>query len=173
MEIEFDLSERDILALVRRQQEYEPALRRRFTRLRYGYLIGFAILGIGSLLISQKSLWIVFLLLAIASFALFPTYNDWRIKRNVTRAYQNEKMRATLDKRIMRATVEGLEEITRLGEIKIKWVAIDNISVTPNYAFITINQLPSIVIPKRKVKEKFDDFVQSCQSFLQEANLHS
>ncbi len=165
MEIEFDLTENDILALVRRRQEYSPVFRQRILRLRYGYLVGFSLLGIGSLLISQKFLPFAFFLLAVVSFLLFPVFNDWRLKRSVSLAYQDKNKRATLEKRIMRATNEGLEEISRFGETKVKWMVIDNISVTPTHAFISIDQLPTIVIPKDKVKENFEEFVQACQKF--------
>ena len=74
----------------------------------------------------------------------------------------------TLGKRVLQVTNEGIKEISTFGEMKIKWIVIDKISVTPIYCFVSINQLPSIVIPKDKVKENFDDFVQVCRKFQEE-----
>lgn len=165
MEIEFELTVEDILVLVRRRQAYSPILRKKFRIRRYGYLLGFGLMGIGWLLNSQESLSFIFLLLAVVSFLLYPAFNDWLLKRNILREYQNENKRATLSKRIMLATPESLEEISSFGEMKVKWMAIDDISITPTHAFISTDQLPSIVIPKDKVKEKFDEFVRACQKF--------
>jgi hypothetical protein len=172
MEIEFEITKHDILALVRWRQEFSPAFQKRFKRLRFGSLVGFGLFGIGSLMITQEIFSLVFFLMfALVSYMVYPAFNDWVIRRNVNLVYQNETKRATLGKRILRASADGLEQISPFGEIKIKWAAIDNIHVSPLYAFISVGQTPSIVIPKDKVKESFNEFVHVCREYQETASV--
>jgi hypothetical protein len=170
MEIEFDLSEADILALTRQRYETIPALKKRYTRLRFGYLLGFSLIGAGLLLTGDKFLGVTFILLAAAIFLAFPFYYDWRIANNVRLAYRDDKQRATLCKRVLRATGDGLEEISPFAESKIRWAVIDDIIVTATHAFISIGQSPCMVIPKAKAPETFDLFIQTCRRYQQAGN---
>jgi hypothetical protein len=167
MEIEFDLSEADILALTRQRHKTIPALKKRFERLRFGYLLAFSLIGAGLLLTGDKFLGVAFIILAAALFLAFPFYYDWRIASNVRLAYRDDKQRATLCKRVLPATGDGLEEISPFAESKVRWAVIDDITVTATHAFISIGQSPCMVIPKAKVPETFDLFIQTCRHYQQ------
>lgn len=166
MEIEYELTGSDILALAKHRLQHTPTLRRRLRMRRFGYAIGFILVALGTwLLRADIILPIIFLALAIISFLLFPTYYGWRLRRSVSQAYQDEKKRATLGIRTLRATSDGLEEESPYGEIRLKWDVVDEIAVTPAHTFISIGQVPSLIIPKDQVSpEAYEEFIRACHS---------
>ena len=128
MEIEFTLTEADILALMQYRLQRLPNLKNPVFVRRFTYMGGFMGLAVGSLILFDNIvLAIVFIVLAISSFLLYPAYYNSLLRRKVTATYRDEKTRATLASRFLRATDEGLEEKSDLGEIKLKWELVDAI----------------------------------------------
>jgi hypothetical protein len=169
MEIEYALTEKDVLALAQYRLQFMPTLRRRLWKRRWALAIGFTLVALGTWpLTPDFILPSAFLALAVISFLLYPTYNDWRLRRRVSEMYRGERIRATLGARTLRATSEGLEEESHLGETKIKWSAIDEIDVTPQRIFISVAQVPSIVISRGQVSAgDLEEFVQTCRNHLE------
>lgn len=66
--------------------------------------------------------------------------------------------------RLLRATSEGLEEKSGVGEMKVKWEAIDGITITTTHAFISIQNTPSVAVPKDHISRgDFQSFLKVCQ----------
>jgi hypothetical protein len=165
MELEFELTEEDIIALAEYQSKRSPAFIRQQQIRRFGYLIGFTILAIGMWLLTQQIILpAVSLGLAILLFLFYPQFQKWQLRRKVHQAYQQEKYQATLASRTLKATDEGLEEVSPFGEIKVKWDVVDEIQELPAHCLISIQQFPSVVIPKNRIDPKiYEEFVQICR----------
>jgi len=164
MEIEYELREADIIAFTQYRLRHGHGKRNPVLVRRLAYLGGFTIMAFGSwLLLHDIILLISFLALAIISFVLYPTYFDWLIRRKVTNTYRDPKNSATLAPRILSANSEGLVEKSGMGEIKVKWEVIDDLELTPTHAFISIQNVPSIVVPKDRISSgDFQSFVNAC-----------
>ena len=165
MEIEYHLTEADIIELLRYRLSQVPRRRNPVMFRQFAYLIGFMLISFGSLLIAKNVvLPLIFLVLGIFSFLTYPTYFDWRVRRKVAAIYRDETKGPTLGTRILRTTDEGIEEKSSLGEIKIKWEVIDNIAVTPAYTIISIQSSPLIIIPQNGITSgDYESFVEECR----------
>ncbi len=167
MEIKYDLGEADLLALTlyhmdRLNKRHNAQLRRRFA-----YLIGFALLALGSwLLISNAGLTLAFLGAGIACFAFYPAYWSWLVRRKVASAYRDPKNIAGFGLRTLRASEAGLEEVSALGETRIKWDFIDEVTEEAARAFVTVSNVPSMVIPKARIREgDYEGFIKACRAY--------
>ena len=173
MEIKYALNEADILALSRHRLQNMPTLHRRMQIRHFGYPIGFTLMAFGLWLLYRDSILLIILLgSAIISFLFFPIYYDWRLRRSVSQKYQDAKVRATLAERTLRATNEGLEEISDLGESKSNWNTIDGVTITPTYTFMSaIGVGYSLVIPRNQVRVgNYDEFVNACRDYIQKSS---
>ncbi len=164
MEIKYDLSENDILALMQYRLRFRRGKQNPILVRRVAYLVGFTAMALGSwLLMHQATLLIVFLMLAIASFLLYLPFSSWLARRRVTSIYRDPQKRATLASRILRADSEGLEEISGAGEAKLKWEVVTDIAVTSTHAFVSVLNDPTIIIPKESLGlHDFQSFVDFC-----------
>jgi len=137
---------------------------------RIAYLVGFMLLAMGSLFIVNAIVMpLIFLILGIFSFVFYPTYFNWLLQRKVARTYRDESRRTTLDTRVLRVTDQGIEEKSDLGEIKVKWDAIDSIESTPGYAIISIRSVPSIIVPEARMSSgDYTPFVNACRQYLKD-----
>jgi hypothetical protein len=125
-------------------------------------------MGLGSVfLLHDAVVSITLLVLGVFSFASYPRFFDWLIRRKVSATYRIPKNRATLASRILRATDEGIHEESGMGGIKVKWDVVDNVAVTSSHAFITIHGNPSIVIPIDRVeKGNCQEFLETCRDYI-------
>lgn len=171
MEIEYALTENDVLALAQYRLQHMPTLRRRLRMRRWALVIGFTLVALSMWpLTLDFILPFTFVILAVISFLFYPIYNDWRLRKGVSEMYRGEKIRATLGARTLRATSEGLEEESSLGEAKVKWSGIDEIDVTPQHIFISVAEVPSIVISRDQVSAgDVENFIQTCRNHLEGA----
>jgi hypothetical protein len=169
MEIVFSLTEEDILALAKFRNEKVPLLQKRARRVRYGYLIGFAIMGVGLWLSTSDLIYLIlFSLLSLVSFLFYPQYYSWRMQMRVREVYRDKKYRAALAPRTWRIGADGLEESSAVGEIKVKWDNIDQIFVTATGAFVSVMHMPEMVIPKERVVQgDYEGFVAALQARIQ------
>ncbi len=171
MEIEYSLTEADILALMQFRLQHSKGRRNPVTVRRWAYLAGFGLVALGSLILGKDVvLSVVFLVLAVAFFLLYPLYFNRLIRRKVSQTYRDEKMRASLSSRTLKATDEGLEEKSELGEMKVKWLLVDGIYPTSTHVFISVQKNLSIIIPRDRLSSgDIESFLQSCQNHLQPA----
>lgn len=169
MEIEYRLSESDILAfmkfqIARRKGWHNPIWSRQIV-----YLVGFILVGLGAWLFSgEVALLLAFLSLAVLCVIFYPVFFNWALRRRVTTVYQDPAKQASLASRILRASPEGLEEISDLGEIKVKWDAVNELVITPSHTFISVQGTSAIVIPIQYVdKENYHEFVNICREHIE------
>ena len=165
MEIEYELREADILALMQYRLQQSRGKRNPVLVRRLAYLCGFALMAFGSRLLQQNIILVIgFLALAIISFLLYPAFYHWLIRRRVTNTYRDPKNSATLAARTLRVNGDGLEEKSLFGEVKVKWEVIDELALTPTHAFISIQSVPSIIVPKDRISmDHFQSFVNVCR----------
>ncbi len=122
MQIEYELSETDILALMKFRIHQSRGMRNPVMRRRIGYFVGFAMIGVGMWpFFRQPVLPAIFLLWAMVSFLFYPILFTWLLQRRVATEYRDPKKRATLASRIVCINDDGLQEISHFGETKIKW----------------------------------------------------
>ncbi len=169
MEIEYSLDEEDILALTEYQFQHVPAYRSRLFMLRLGYPIAFSLVAIGFwFLYKQWQVSVAFVFFGLLAFLIYPYYTRMRMRRKITRDYQkNQKLRRTLGTRKLTANADFLQEFSSLGKIKVKWQQVTDIAVTSENTFISVKEIPSIIIPKRQIPEEeiYHRFVATCMSF--------
>ena len=168
MDIEYHLTEADILALTQNQLQHAKGRRNPAQMRRFAYFFGFALTALGMwLLLHDIALAFIFLAFAIISLLFYPVYFDWLIRRKVSNAYRDEKNRATLAKRTLRAKEDGLEESSAWGEIRVKWDMVNEIRVTPTHTFIAImGKAPSMVIPRDGIiTGDYEGFISACQDY--------
>jgi hypothetical protein len=163
MEIQYSVTESDVLALARFRLQKMPSIRRRMRIRRFGYSVGFAALALG--------LWLVYGDITIPLiFFLSPFYADWRLNSAIARQYQDAKARGILET-TLRATPDGLEQSTILGDSKAKWESIDDVVITPMHTFMSIvSQGWSLVIPEKVVTGNYQQFVATCRTYKQQAS---
>lgn len=99
---------------------------------------------------------LIFLVAGILAFLIDPVFFDWSIHRKVSAAYRDENKRTTLSTGALRIIDGGLQEISGLGETKIKWDVISSITEALTYAIISIQSAPSMIIPENRVSR--DDY---------------
>lgn len=169
MEIEYSLTEEDILALTELQFQRVPAYRGRMRMLRLGYPIIFTLVAIGYwFLFKDWRISTALFSFGLLAYFIYPTYTHMRMRQRIRRDYQkDEKLRKTLGKRKLVAAPEGLQEYSSLGKIKVKWKQITGIDVTSDNTFISVKDIPSIIIPKAQIQDEdsYHRFVATCMSF--------
>jgi len=112
---------------------------------------------------------LIFLVVGILAFLIYPVFFDWSIRRKVSAAYRDENKRATLSTRALRIIDGGLQEISGLGETKIKWDVISSITEAPTYAIISTQSAPSMIIPENRVsRDDYKTFVMECPQHCRE-----
>jgi len=168
MEIEYELNEADILALMQFRLQQTRGKRNPVFVRRFLYLIGFGLLGLGTWgLLGDSFLPIAFLALAIISFIFYPVFFNWLIRRKVFATYRDPNKRVTLATRVLRVNDVGLEERSSLGESNIKWEVITAITETAAYAFISVLNNPMIIVPKERISnDDFQSFVNTCREHM-------
>lgn len=167
MEIVYDLTVADIIALAKYRTENSSIWQRRIRIARYSYLVGFLILALGARLYGNNLvLCLVFVLMAVLFFSLYPAYRSWQIQKTTRQAYRDEAKRKTLASRILRTSAEGLEEESSFGSILVRWSSVDQIAQTSTHTFLSFEKVPSLVIPKDRIQQgSYQEFVQSMQDW--------
>jgi len=167
MEVEYALDETDLVALARFQVNRSPIVRRRFYIQRFGYVLGFILLGLGTYLaFSSTILLLSFGSLAALSFVVYPFYFRWAGERRIRQIVRERATPSSLAKRILRATPEGLEQIMGTSESKVKWELVNGIEVTPTHAFVSIDGTFSVVIPRLRLgASQFQSFLDTMRQY--------
>lgn len=171
MEIEYSLQETDLIVFAQFQIDHSPTAARRHRTRRWGYMIGFSLMAIGIYLFSsQLILPMVFAALAILSFILYPFFARWLNQRNSIRIVRERATPASYARRKLRATDEGLEQISENAESKAKWRLVDGIVVTPTHTFISLDGAYSVVIPGSQIEaDAYEELVSIIRQHLENA----
>ena len=165
IEIEYDLSEADVLAFMKFRLQKTRGIRNPITVRRSSYMIAFFLMALGT---SNKTyLSLFFLALAILSFLIYPKIHHLLLRRRVKKTYRDPKTRVTLGTRILSITNDGLEETSGIGESKFTWDVISGIEETLTHAFISVLDSAMIILPKERFSSRaYNDFIAACREHL-------
>ncbi len=163
MEIEYSLDEFDLIALADYQAKNSPVLRKRFRARRLAYLVAFSFLAVGSYFLSMPvTIPISFAALGVLFFILYPLYTKWSIQRNIPRIVRDQMRPSSLGQRKLKATTEGLEQISEAGQARVKWNVVDNVIENPGHTFISIEKNLAIIVPRSKIeKSSYEEFMNT------------
>ena len=175
VDIEYELGNDDLLALMRFQVERSPAVRQRAWRLRVGYLVGSVLMGLGLyLLVANMLLAVFFVSFGLVSFVAYPLIHRWRIQRHLPQLLRERAHRTTFAKRTLRATPEGLEQVMEGAESIVGWTFVDDVVEQPGYAFLALDGVYSVVIPRARVgEEQFTSFLETLRRYRDAARASS
>lgn len=171
MEIEYSLDEADLIALAQYQIQHSSEAKRRFQNRRWVYAISFFLIAIGIYLgFHELFLPLVFVSLAILSYAFFPLYIQ-QITQNHIKKIVHERMRPTsLMSRKLRALPDGLEQSMENAESKVGWDLVDKVDPSPRYTFISIEGTYSVIIPNDKIDKKtYAEFMAVIRTYCKNA----
>ena len=165
MELEYDLTEPDLLALTLYSLNESPRGRRILQSRRIGYLMGFAVLALGTWLMTQSAVVAyIFVALGLLFAALYPAFLEWRVRQRIAKSYRDPKNAASFALRTLNATDDGLQEVSSLGDLKLKWAVINDLSETSTHAFFSVQGVPSLVIPRGRISRgDYRGFLKMCR----------
>jgi hypothetical protein len=169
MEIEYNLTEADILALAICRMNCMPKFRKNIRLRRILYLSGFVLMAIGSYPLGYGIIEsIIFAILGISIFFGYPYYVKWQIKRRAHNECQKPKVKGEMSNRFLRINDDWLEDGSSLAKVQIKWEAIHRVYLMDNHTFLSVEDSISIVVPKNGIKS--GDYVQFVE-FLKQKTL--
>jgi hypothetical protein len=162
MELEFTLTEADIVALVRYQIEHSLSVKRRIARLHVGYVLGFALLALGFYLLAPDlHLQLPFSLLAVASVALYRPLAWARLRASAPRMARERMRPESVGWRKLRVSAEAMQQWSEHAESKVEWSLVDGIDLQPTHAFVSVGGIVTLAIPRDRVtRGNFDDFMK-------------
>lgn len=154
MELEYTPTEKDLIALARHQIAVSPTVQQRLRRLHLGYVIGFSLLAVGVYFVLPNEM-LSLAFAAFASLALFayPYFSRWRLQRSLPSLVRRKATPASYITRRLRATPEGLEQITSETRSMIAWRMVDAVFETAKYTFLSIDGTYTVVVPRDRVSE--------------------
>ncbi len=166
MKLAFTLAEADLVALARYQMEHSPALLRRYRLQRYGLLLFFGLLALVSYFAFHKPAVALYsAALAVFCFGLYPFYYRWvagRTLRQIVRARLNP---AVFAPRTLQLNAAGLRQTVADKETLIPWSRIGPVTVTPDHAFIAVDGVYGLAIPRGRVPEDlFRRFIEALRA---------
>ncbi len=169
MELEYDLTEPDLLALAMHGLHTSSRGRRLLQSRRVATLVGFAMLALGTWLITQSvTMPVLFVSLGLLFAAFYPAFLEWRLRQRVAASFRDPRNAATFATRTLDATDDGLQEVSGLGELKLKWAIINELSETPTHAFLSVQGVPSLVIPRGRISRgDYRGFLTLCREKMQ------
>jgi hypothetical protein len=162
MEIEYNLTEIDILALAKCRMNYMPKFRKNIRFRQFLYLSGFILMAIGSYPLGNGIIEsFIFAFLGIAIFFYYPYYVKWQIRRRTHRECQNPKVNEQLSNRLLRITDDWLEDGSSIAKVQVKWGAINRVYLTDCRAFLSVEDNISIVVPQNSISHgNYEQFVE-------------
>jgi YcxB-like protein len=164
MRIVYENTLEDIAAFSRYHYDNSPAIR----RLRL-YLLGIALvagalcsvavlrlLG-GDTLATWLSATLAATIVGIMLVAVPKRWSSWFWnsygRRYIARAYSEGRNRALFGRHELQFSEDGVSERTEVGELNLRWSAIERIQCTDDYTFIYVSAVSALVLPRARVTE--------------------
>lgn len=162
MEIEFKLDESDLVSLAKYQMENSPKYARRYRLQRWGLLVVFEAMAlIAQFALAKPAVALYSAVLGLFVFGLYPLYYRWVIGRTLRQIAAARLNPDAFAPRRLRLNAEGLEVTIKGKRTLTPWARIGAVTVTPDYAFIVVDDVFAQVIPRGRVdNERFLEFVQ-------------
>lgn len=166
MQVEFQLDEKDLVALAKYQMENSPKYVRRFRIQRWGLLAVFLVLAlVAQFALRKPAVALYSAALGLVLFGLYPFYYRWVIGRTLKQIVGARLNPDAFAPRRLRLNAEGLEVTIKGKRTLTPWSSIGAVAMTPKYAFIATDGVFSQAIPRARVdEERFQSFVGSLRS---------
>jgi len=144
-----------------------PAVRRRLNRSHLSYAIGLSLLAVGVYVtVQNEALSIGFAALATLALLAYPTFFRLRLHRSLPGLVRQRATASTYSPRKLRASPDGLEQITDEAQSKVGWRLVDAVFETADYAFISVEGTYSIVIPRDRLPEAtYGSFMDTLRNY--------
>jgi len=152
MEIQFSLDEADLHALAEHQIRRSPLIPQRIRRRQIAYVVGFALLAIGTYLSGpERPVSYVFALLALLFLLLYPPLARRRITASIPSLVRAKMTESSLGERRLRAVPDGLEQLSQNSQSKVVWQLVGPVETGAAHLFISIDGIYSVVIPTDRI----------------------
>lgn len=164
--VEFRLEEPDLVALAKYQMENSPKYVRRYRLQRWGLLALFALLALAAQFVLYKPAIALYTgALGLFLFGLYPFYYRWLVGRTLRQIAAARLNPAAFAPRKLRLRAEGMEQMAGDKRTMTAWDRIGDVTVTPDHAFVAIDGVYGLVIPRKQVKEeRFQGFVKALRA---------
>lgn len=166
MQVDFQLDEKDLVALAKYQMENSPKYVRRFRIQRWGLLAVFEAMAlIAQFALAKPAVALYSAVLGLFVFGLYPLYYRWVIGRTLRQIAAARLNPDAFAPRRLRLNAEGLEVTIKGKQTLIPWSSIGAVRVTSEYAFIVVDDIFAHAIPRGRVNdERFLEFVHALRA---------
>lgn len=148
MEIKYNLTEEDIYQLNLFRLAHVPALRKRQTITRWGYLAAtMLIVLIAYRLGVSPSMCLLLMIISILFFVFFPKNTEWQIRRMVTKLYKDPARQESLLGRSMKLSATQLETKSNSGDHTYAWTDLDVVSIGKDRTMMSFADGTCLVVP--------------------------
>lgn len=161
MEIQYSLTQEDMLELNMFRIRSIPEIARRQKTLRWGYLVIMLFLT-GILYLMGIPLVVCLFLVAIliGFFFYFPQYQARQLRRMIAKDFKDPERAAILEGRTAITSEDGIELATIKGKRQFAWGDFQTIEQTPQAVFGLFQDKTSFLIPRARVTGgDYDGFV--------------
>ena len=161
VEIEFQLTEKDLAAFADYQVQNSASVRATVRRSRIAYGVGFLILAAGFWLSDDRSpVPAAFLIIGLFLVAMAPALHRRRLRTHFARSYRDPANRMKYGRRKLRITDDALEDTSDASQSVVKWAAVVKVDQTPSHGFVYLASDSALVIPREAVgAEAFQAFM--------------
>lgn len=114
---------------------------------------------------------VIILLTALFTFFIYNPIAQRLQRRAIQKLIKNESSKQFFTERTLTLYPDHIQTISEMGENKMSWKAIKDITIVPEYAYLFVDTLQAVVIPKRAFPDHdaFDAFIQEATRFWQDA----
>jgi hypothetical protein len=114
---------------------------------------------------------IIALLTALFTFFIYNPIAQRLQKQAIQKLIKNESSKQFFTEKTLTLYPDHIQTISEMGENKMSWKAIKDVKIVPEYAYLFLDTLNAIVIPKRVFPgdDAFDAFIQEGTRFWQDA----
>ncbi len=176
MEVDFELTMADLLALSDCQAASSPTLKRQRRRARLLVPVLFILIGLLLWLISGDEtiglgLAVLFTALGLIFFVRYPAMIRSRNVMLIRRMLMEEHNAALFRRRRLSITPETITEATEVHVSTWKWIAIGRVVTDRDRAFFFVTSSAAFVLPRAAfvTDEAFQEFVATAQRYRSEA----
>ncbi len=176
MEVDFELTMADLLALTECQAVHSPTIQRQRRHLRLLVPVVLVMIGLLLWLISRDATiglcaGVLFAVLGLILFLRYPAMIRSRIRWLVRRMYMEEHNAALFRRRRLSITPETITEATEVHVSTWKWTAIERVVTDRQRAFFFVSSAAAFVLPRTAfaTDEAFEEFLATAQRYRSEA----
>ena len=177
--LEYDLSVDDMIALGTYHSEHSPEEKRRY-RLFQGVILAIVVVllvsTVSSVLAGQTpdtpgGLAIAFLPLLCPGILLFlvfsPAVRRWSVSRAVRRAFAEQDEQGSIGRQRLTVTPQALHLETNVAELNIDWASISDIDATEDHIFVHTVANQAFVVPRTAFPNQatFEAFMDTLRTY--------